>query len=58
MELHEGMAEYTGIVLGAGTEARSYAIRALKSKPEKLETFVRSFAYLSGPACSCHFWLQ
>jgi hypothetical protein len=49
MELHEGMAEYTGIRLGAGDNARAYAVRAIQTKPKGWSTLVRSFAYLSGP---------
>jgi hypothetical protein len=50
MEMHEGLAEYTGVVLsGAPDPARfvaEYSLKEAEAKP----TFVRSFAYASGPA--------
>ncbi len=52
MEMHEGVAEYTGMKLAAKDDATAIgaAVAALKDKPGSLPTFVRSFAYVSGPA--------
>lgn len=52
LEMHEGLAEYTGVKLGGMGEAdqRLYAAHALEARPAAMPTFVRSFAYLSGPA--------
>ena len=47
LEFNEGLAEYTGVVL-SGLSA-SHAAAALKEH-ENRDTFVRSFAYASGPA--------
>jgi hypothetical protein len=50
MELNEGLAEYTGVKLsGAADPARFVVDHELKDAPAK-ETFVRSFAYATGPA--------
>ncbi len=50
MEMHEGLAEYTGVALsGAPDLARYVADRNLKDGVAK-PTFIRSFAYASGPA--------
>ena len=50
MELNEGLAEYTGVKLsGAPDSARFVVEHELKDAPAK-ETFVRSFAYATGPA--------
>jgi hypothetical protein len=51
LENHEGLAEYTGGVVarGTGPDARRWAADAL-TDAEKKDTFVRSFAYASGPA--------
>ena len=49
MELHEGLAEYTGVKLN-GADASQYVVSTnLKDAPTK-KTFVRSFAYATGPA--------
>ena len=48
LELNEGLAEYTGLRLSGG-DARALAIAALGSA-EGGATYVRSFAYASGPA--------
>lgn len=50
MELHEGLAEYTGVKIGAGHNAIPYTILTLNQRPDRLKSFCRSFAYLSGPA--------
>jgi hypothetical protein len=49
--MHEGLAEYTGWTLAGPTpaEARRRAAERLAAA-ESLDTFVRSFAYHSGPA--------
>jgi hypothetical protein len=51
LEMHEGLPEYTGIVLCASgaREAAGYAAARLEGAGS-MPTFVRSFAYLSGPA--------
>jgi hypothetical protein len=51
LELNEGLAEYTGIRLSGceGSECIKQAIKKLDNAP-KMESFVRSFAYASGPA--------
>ncbi len=50
MELHEGLAEYTGVKLSGHEDAERFVIdRNLNDAPAK-KTFVRSFAYASGPA--------
>lgn len=50
MEMHEGLAEYTGIKLGASPSPARYIVDvSLKEAPAQ-QTFVRSFAYASGPA--------
>ncbi|MBN2209500.1 MAG: hypothetical protein JW759_09420 [Candidatus Coatesbacteria bacterium] len=51
LEMHEGLAEYTGVRLSSSgaREAMSIAARCLQNAPDN-PTFVRSFAYASGPA--------
>lgn len=51
MELYEGLAEYTGIRLSARSEAQALtdALEGLDLGARR-PTFVRSFAYASGPA--------
>ena len=49
MEMHEGLAEYTGVRLGTVNPNRFVVTSNLKEAPEK-RTFVRSFAYAAGPA--------
>jgi hypothetical protein len=50
LEMHEGLPEYTGIVLCASgaREAAGYAAARLEGAGS-MPTFVRSFAYMSGP---------
>ena len=48
LEMNEGLAQYTGLRLSGG-DATAEARTALW-KAEEAETFVRSFAYASGPA--------
>ena len=52
LELHEGLAEYTGIKLSAlpAAEQQRLLLKRFEEFPAQLRTFVRSFAYLSGPA--------
>jgi hypothetical protein len=47
LELREGLASYTGLRI-AGYDAAG-ALAATRARRAKEETFVRSFAYLSGP---------
>ena len=50
MEMHEGLAEYTGVTLAGSPNLKRHLIEAnLKEAPQK-QTFVRSFAYASAPA--------
>jgi hypothetical protein len=51
LEIHEGLAEYTGVALCSKNpaEAAAYAAARLGWAPS-LKTFVRSFAYVTGPA--------
>jgi hypothetical protein len=52
LETHEGLAEYTGVRLSGLDEAEQgrYVAAKLERRPAEMPTFVRSFAYLSGPA--------
>ena len=51
LELNEGVAEYTGVRVGLPTAAErtAYALRDLEAFVQS-PTFVRSFAYATGPA--------
>ena len=51
LEMNEGLAEYTGVRLGAPTDAQAfaYARREIEGANRR-PTFARSFAYISGPA--------
>jgi hypothetical protein len=49
LEKNEGLAEYTGIVLGGAETARRQVIENLRRAPSQ-PSFVRSFAYATGPA--------
>ena len=49
LEMHEGLAEYTGFKLSQSPDLDQYAADNLKSG-ERRKSFVRSFAYVSGPA--------
>ena len=50
MEMHEGLAEYTGVRLSGRDDVEQFVIDGrLKDAPAS-ETFVRSFAYASAPA--------
>lgn len=52
LEMHEGLAEYTGVHLSGldAAEQARYVAGKLERRPAEMPTFVRSFAYLSGPA--------
>ncbi len=50
MEMHEGLAEYTGVKLSGAPDPAKFVIERELSDAPKKETFVRSFAYASGPA--------
>jgi hypothetical protein len=52
LELHEGLAEYTGFKLSGlpAAEQQRLLIKHFETYPTSLETFVRSFIFLSGPA--------
>lgn len=50
MEMHEGLAEYTGVTLSGSPDLAQYVVdKDLKEATTK-QTFVRSFAYATGPA--------
>ena len=52
LEMHEGLAEYTGVRL-CGLPERELglmAVKQLERAPRERSTFVRSFAYVTGPA--------
>ena len=48
LEMHEGMAEYTGFRLSQ--VKNSQAAEYVRNAPSRYPSFVRSFAYASGPA--------
>jgi hypothetical protein len=50
MEMHEGLAEYTGIRLSGAADPRQFVINNELKEAAAKETFVRSFAYATGPA--------
>jgi hypothetical protein len=52
LELNEGLAEYTGIKLSGltDTEQRRHLVKHFETYPTMFPTYVRSFAYLTGPA--------
>jgi hypothetical protein len=51
LEIHEGLPEYTGVVLAAKNRAEAeYFAAGRLAGAASLQTFVRSFAYLTGPA--------
>ncbi|HSE96718.1 MAG TPA: hypothetical protein VLD57_00520 [Blastocatellia bacterium] len=51
LEMNEGLSEYTGVKLNGRTPPEIIAqLRARLESAEKRATFVRSFAYISGPA--------
>lgn len=50
MEMHEGLAEYTGVKLCGGQNLDQLVVDNNLREAANKETFVRSFAYASGPA--------
>jgi len=52
LELHEGLAEYTGVKLCPlpPAQKRRFVAGRIETLPQEVDSFVRSFAYLSGPA--------
>jgi len=50
MEMHEGLAEYTGVNLSGNPNPNQYLIEGNLKEAASKQTFVRSFAYGSGPA--------
>jgi hypothetical protein len=50
MEMHEGLAEYTGVCLSGAADLRQFVIDGDLKEAAAKETFVRSFAYATGPA--------
>ena len=53
LEMNEGLAEYTGVKLRGTPDAETAEVLARRmADASNRPTFVRSFAYESGPACS------
>ncbi len=50
MEMHEGLAEYTGVRLSGHPNPRQYVADNNLQEAARKPSFVRSFAYASGPA--------
>jgi hypothetical protein len=50
MEMHEGLAEYTGVRLSGIPDPARFVIDVNLAEQPRSESFVRSFAYASGPA--------
>lgn len=50
MEMHEGLAEYTGVTLSGSPNLNQYVVDTDLKEAAQKQTFVRSFAYASGPA--------
>ena len=50
MEMHEGLAEYTGIRLSGSPNVNQFVVDTDLKEAANKQTFVRSFAYASGPA--------
>lgn len=50
MEMHEGLAEYTGIRLSGSPNVNQFVVDTDLKEVANKQTFVRSFAYASGPA--------
>jgi hypothetical protein len=49
LEMHEGLAQYTGVKLSGHPDHPAFAVKLI-DEVEANPTFVRSFAYASGPA--------
>lgn len=50
MEMHEGLAEYTGVKLSGSRNLNQYVADTNLKEAARRKTFVRSFAYANGPA--------
>lgn len=50
MEMHEGLAEYTGVALSGAPDLPRYVVEQNLKNAVMKPTFTRSFAYASGPA--------
>jgi hypothetical protein len=50
MEMHEGLAEYTGVKLSGRLNPNKHVVDVNLKEATQKQTFVRSFAYASGPA--------
>lgn len=50
MEMHEGLAEYTGVTLSGSPNLNQYVVDTDLKEASQKQTFVRSFAYASSPA--------
>ena len=50
MEMHEGLAEYTGVKLSGSPNLNQYVVETNLKEASNRQTFVRSFAYASIPA--------
>jgi hypothetical protein len=50
MEMHEGLAEYTGVALSGSSDLPQYVVDHNLTDAAAKPTFIRSFAYASGPA--------
>jgi len=50
MEMHEGLAEYTGVKLSGSPNLNQYVVDIDIKEAANKQTFVRSFAYATGPA--------
>jgi hypothetical protein len=50
MEMHEGLAEYTGVALSGSSDLPQYVVDHNLTDVSAKPTFIRSFAYASGPA--------
>ena len=50
MEMHEGLAEYTGIRLSGALNLNHYFVEGPLKQAPRQQTLVRSFAYATGPA--------
>ena len=50
MEMHEGLAEYTGVRLSGIPNLNQFVVETDLKEAANKQTFVRSFAYASGPA--------
>lgn len=49
LDRNEGLASYTGVVLGAGNDAVGYAVKTLEAYDQH-DAYTRTYAYATGPA--------